>query len=71
MSNEIVVERQGDVQVIRINRAAKKNSLTRAMYETMTMHELEDHLSHAWVRHDVPHPIRSQVWMYTEVGDRA
>ncbi|HEX4885632.1 MAG TPA: ABC transporter substrate-binding protein [Casimicrobiaceae bacterium] len=33
----------------------------------LTVHILEDHVSHAWVRHNVPHPIRSQVWMYTEV----
>lgn len=36
MSSEIVVTREGGVQVVRINRPDKKNALTRAMYDTMT-----------------------------------
>ena len=36
MSNEIVVSRDGGVQVVRINRPDKKNALTRAMYDAMT-----------------------------------
>jgi enoyl-CoA hydratase/carnithine racemase len=36
MADEIVIERHGEVQVVRINRAAKKNALTRAMYDGMT-----------------------------------
>ncbi len=36
MSSEIVVAREGSVQVVRINRPEKKNALTRAMYDTMT-----------------------------------
>jgi ABC-type transport system substrate-binding protein len=36
----------------------------------LTVHVLEDQLSHAWVRHHVPHPIRSQEWMYVEVAKR-
>ena len=33
----------------------------------MTVHILEDHVHHRWIRNYVPHPIRSQVWMYTDV----
>jgi enoyl-CoA hydratase/carnithine racemase len=36
MSDQILVERSGAVQVIRMNRPDKKNALTRAMYATMT-----------------------------------
>jgi enoyl-CoA hydratase/carnithine racemase len=36
MSDDVLVERQGEVQVIRLNRPAKKNALTRAMYDTAT-----------------------------------
>jgi enoyl-CoA hydratase/carnithine racemase len=36
MSEHIQIERQGAVQIIRINRPEKKNALTRAMYATMT-----------------------------------
>ena len=36
----------------------------------LTVHILEDHVHHRWIRNYVPHPIRSQVWMYTDVGDR-
>jgi ABC-type transport system substrate-binding protein len=36
----------------------------------LTVHILEDQLSHAWVRHHVPHPIRSQEWMFIEVAKR-
>jgi enoyl-CoA hydratase/carnithine racemase len=36
MSEHIVVERRGPVQVIRMNRPDKKNALTRAMYQAMT-----------------------------------
>lgn len=35
MTDHVVVERQGAVQVIRMNRADKKNALTRAMYAAM------------------------------------
>ena len=33
----------------------------------MGVHDIEDHLTHAVVRHYAPHPIRSQSWMYLEV----
>jgi oligopeptide transport system substrate-binding protein len=33
----------------------------------MTYSRLEDSLEHAWVRYHVPHPIRTQVWMYTDI----
>jgi ABC-type transport system substrate-binding protein len=36
----------------------------------LTVHALEDQLSHRWVRNHVPHPIRSQEWMYVEVAKR-
>ncbi|MDI6026667.1 crotonase/enoyl-CoA hydratase family protein [Corticibacterium sp. UT-5YL-CI-8] len=36
MSEHIVVDRQGAVQIIRMNRADKKNALTRAMYAAMS-----------------------------------
>lgn len=36
MSEHIVVERRGAVQLIRMNRPDKKNALTRAMYAAMT-----------------------------------
>lgn len=36
MSEHIIIERQGAVQVIRIARPEKKNALTRAMYAAMT-----------------------------------
>ncbi|WP_173931037.1 crotonase/enoyl-CoA hydratase family protein [Chelativorans sp. Marseille-P2723] len=36
MSEHILVERSGAVQVIRLNRAEKKNAITRAMYARMT-----------------------------------
>jgi len=35
MSEHIVVERRGAVQIIRMNRADKKNAITRAMYGAM------------------------------------
>lgn len=35
MSEHVVIERQGAVQVIRMNRPDKKNALTRAMYAAM------------------------------------
>jgi enoyl-CoA hydratase/carnithine racemase len=35
MTDHVLVERHGAVQVIRINRPDKKNALTQAMYETM------------------------------------
>jgi enoyl-CoA hydratase/carnithine racemase len=35
MSEHIVVERRGPVQVIRMNRPDKKNAITRAMYQAM------------------------------------
>lgn len=36
MADEILITRNGDVQVIRMNRPDKKNALTRPMYDTMT-----------------------------------
>ena len=36
MSEHVVVERSGPVQVIRMNRPEKKNALTRAMYQVMS-----------------------------------
>lgn len=36
MAQDIVIDRVGEVQVVRINRPEKKNALTRAMYDTMT-----------------------------------
>jgi ABC-type transport system substrate-binding protein len=36
----------------------------------LTVHILEDHLFHRWVKHVVPHPIRSQEWMYAVVENR-
>lgn len=36
VTDHILVERQGAVQIIRINRPDKKNALTRAMYAAMT-----------------------------------
>ncbi|PBB19881.1 crotonase/enoyl-CoA hydratase family protein [Mesorhizobium sp. WSM4313] len=36
MTDHILVERQGAVQIIRINRPDKKNALTRAMYAKMS-----------------------------------
>jgi len=35
MSEHVIVERRGAVQVIRMNRPDKKNAITRAMYATM------------------------------------
>ena len=35
MSEHIVVERRGPVQVVRMNRPDKKNAITRAMYAAM------------------------------------
>ncbi|MBO6899923.1 MAG: crotonase/enoyl-CoA hydratase family protein [Rhizobiaceae bacterium] len=35
MSEHVIVERQGAAQIIRMNRADKKNALTRAMYAAM------------------------------------
>src|SRR5690349_16358720 len=35
MTEHVLIERRGAVQVIRINRPDKKNALTRAMYGTM------------------------------------
>jgi enoyl-CoA hydratase/carnithine racemase len=36
VTDHILVERQGAVQIIRMNRPEKKNALTRAMYATMS-----------------------------------
>ena len=36
MAEHILVEREGPVQIIRMNRPDKKNAITRAMYATMT-----------------------------------
>jgi hypothetical protein len=33
----------------------------------MGVHDIEDHLTHAAVRHYMPHPIRSQSWMFLEL----
>ncbi|SPU59049.1 enoyl-CoA hydratase [Brucella melitensis] len=35
MSEHILIERKGAVQVIRLNRPEKKNAITRAMYAAM------------------------------------
>ncbi|MND45999.1 1,4-Dihydroxy-2-naphthoyl-CoA synthase [compost metagenome] len=35
MSEHVLIERKGAVQIIRLNRADKKNAITRAMYATM------------------------------------
>ncbi len=35
MTEHIVIERRGAVQIIRMNRADKKNAITRAMYAAM------------------------------------
>ncbi len=35
MSEHILIERKGAVQIIRLNRPEKKNAITRAMYATM------------------------------------
>jgi ABC-type transport system substrate-binding protein len=37
----------------------------------MGVHDIEDHLTHAAVQHYVPHPIRSQSWMFLDVDRRA
>ena len=34
----------------------------------MTYHLLEDPVAQPWVHNYVPHPIRSQSWMFVEVG---
>lgn len=36
MSEHILIEREGAIQIIRLNRADKKNAITRAMYASMT-----------------------------------
>jgi len=33
----------------------------------LTVSILEDHVHHRWIRNYVPHPIRSQVWTFTDV----
>ena len=35
MTDEIKISRAGDVQIVRMNRPAKKNALTRDMYDAM------------------------------------
>ncbi len=35
MSEHVLIERKGAVQIIRFNRADKKNAITRAMYAAM------------------------------------
>lgn len=44
MSEHIIVERKGAVQIIRLNRPDKKNAINRAMYAAMTeaLNEAED-----------------------------
>ena len=37
----------------------------------LTVHILEDHVHHRWIGNYVPHPIRSQIWMYTDVDVKA
>jgi ABC-type transport system substrate-binding protein len=37
----------------------------------LTIHQLEDHLAHGWVRIYKPHPIRSQTYMFTDVDPAA
>ena len=36
MTEQVIIERRGTIQVIRMNRPDKKNALTRAMYAAMT-----------------------------------
>ncbi|MGD9804395.1 MAG: crotonase/enoyl-CoA hydratase family protein [Hyphomicrobiaceae bacterium] len=36
MSDEVLIRREGEVQIIRLNRPTKKNALTRAMYDAVT-----------------------------------
>lgn len=54
MSDHILVERRGPVQVIRMNRPDKKNALTRAMYQAM---------SQALVAGDADPDVRVQVFL--------
>ncbi len=37
----------------------------------MSINDLEDTFAHPWVRYYVPHPIRSQVWMYIDIDEAA
>ena len=37
----------------------------------LTVHALEDSVRHGWVRHHVPHPIRSQVWKFVDIDTAA
>jgi ABC-type transport system substrate-binding protein len=37
----------------------------------LTLHALEDHLLHRWVRNYMPHPIRSNVWQYVDLDKRS
>ena len=53
MSEHVVIERRGAVQVIRMNRPDKKNAITRAMYKTM---------ADALVAADGDHEIRVSVF---------
>ena len=36
----------------------------------LTVSILEDHVHHRWIGNYVPHPIRSQIWMYTDVDPK-
>ncbi|MGE0766424.1 MAG: crotonase/enoyl-CoA hydratase family protein [Hyphomicrobiaceae bacterium] len=36
MADDVLIRRDGEVQVIRLNRPGKKNALTRAMYDSVT-----------------------------------
>ncbi|HVF65452.1 MAG TPA: ABC transporter substrate-binding protein [Casimicrobiaceae bacterium] len=36
----------------------------------LTVSILEDHVHHRWIRNYVPHPIRSDVWMYADVAEK-
>ncbi|TJV31623.1 MAG: enoyl-CoA hydratase, partial [Mesorhizobium sp.] len=54
MTDHILVERQGAIQIIRMNRPDKKNALTRAMYAKM---------SKALAEGDADPPIRVHVFL--------
>jgi ABC-type transport system substrate-binding protein len=36
----------------------------------LSEHRLEDQLLHSWVKHYMPHPMRSQVWQYVDLDAR-
>ncbi len=59
---------------IHLERTALFNRMTELVVAyapwRLTVHILEDHVHHRWIRNYVPHPIRSQVWMYTDVDSK-